>query len=746
MISLSASPADAAVRLSLLDAHGVQRGCLELSLLPGLPFLLTDEADGSRHPSAPRVRVREAARYRYRVDSAHRLIRIGPAELLSADDDSQLTGRVTTGEYVGEVEFEVDLEGIGRAMGRVDILPTKIGDEASFQSMLSDLAALSVEALHQGFAPSAGTFGRGAGGSPQLLYQRFAVLYALLATSELNWAFAHLLGEPHRTWVQQEEQRRPGTPVRGTSSLARSLTRPGPRVPALGPRPHVPVQLVVDKTEETVDTLPNRYVRFVLEQWRALALAARSAAGTLTGSAASRGERQATEVVDKIDGLLSQSLFRQVGRLSAFPHGNTVLQSRDGYRQVSAAAALVESTLGLELEVEPFLVSRRSIALLYEHWTFVRLARAVATACGNHRTPDLFEVGEAGMSLVLRSGRHKKFVYEAEVQGVQLLITLSYNETFGTGRTGGSWTKPMRPDASLMVQPLRLQSAHQRHYLHFDAKYRLDLARVLAEEPDESDSVAGVSKREDLLKMHAYRDAIRGSAAAYVMYPGSGDVTEFAWAPGELLPGLGAIPLRPDRADADTAKLSKLVSRLLHNVASDSTRYNRSRYWEAAAYAGPGADRSTGDRDLLVRPPADTPVLLGYVRSPEQWRWILQQGLYNVRGDGRRGSVQAGSAELDVVFLVLYGHTGSARAPVLMRRLAAWRAMDRVAMLKVRYPHPRGDAYLVAAVEPVLDQPAWIERLRPDDIPRPGAVRAPFTRTWLELAIDAPPAAPASGP
>ena len=145
---------------------------------------------------------------------------------------------------------------------------------------------------------------------------------------------------------------------------------------------------------------------------------------------------------------------------------------------------------------------------------------------------------------------------------------------------------------------------------------------------------------------------------------------------------------------------------------------------------------STGRPDLLARPPADTPVLLGYVRSPEQWRWIIEQGRYNVRGDGRRGGVPAGSAELDVPFLMLYGHTGSGRTPVLMRRLGTWEAIDRQAIADMRYPHPRGNAYLVTSVQPVHDQPAWIASLQPDEIVRAGPPRAPFTRTWLELAED----------
>ena len=38
---------------------------------------------------------------------------------------------------------------------------------------------------------------------------------------------------------------------------------------------------------------------------------------------------------------------------------------------------------------------------------------------------------------------------------------------------------------------------------------------------EKAEQRAGNYKRADLLKMHAYRDAIRRSAGAYVLYPGS---------------------------------------------------------------------------------------------------------------------------------------------------------------------------------------------------------------------------------
>ena len=64
-------------------------------------------------------------------------------------------------------------------------------------------------------------------------------------------------------------------------------------------------------------------------------------------------------------------------------------------------------------------------------------------------------------------------------------------------------------------------------HLHFDAKYKVDSEflkelRGELENHDEKKKQArsNTYKNGDLLKMHAYRDAIRRSYGSYILYPG----------------------------------------------------------------------------------------------------------------------------------------------------------------------------------------------------------------------------------
>ena len=85
--------------------------------------------------------------------------------------------------------------------------------------------------------------------------------------------------------------------------------------------------------------------------------------------------------------------------------------------------------------------------------------------------------------------------------------------------------------------------------------------------------------------MHAYRDAIRRSAGAYVLYPGT--ELELLQEYHELLPGLGAFALRPTEVGpaAGTSLLRSFVEDIFEHIASQFTQHERSRYWSSKIHS-----------------------------------------------------------------------------------------------------------------------------------------------------------------
>ena len=141
----------------------------------------------------------------------------------------------------------------------------------------------------------------------------------------------------------------------------------------------------------------------------------------------------------------------------------------------------------------------------------------------------------------------------------------------------GSWTRAVQPDYTVSIWPAEFTTAAEAEeaevivHVHFDAKYRIENVKaVFGEAGGESSSEGEPAEGEhlteakyaDLLKMHAYRDAIRRTAGAYVLYPGnSGDGRRYQEYElqgfHEVLSGLGAFAVRP-RADGTAEGLDEL--------------------------------------------------------------------------------------------------------------------------------------------------------------------------------------------
>ena len=201
-------------------------------------------------------------------------------------------------------------------------------------------------------------------------------------------------------------------------------------------------------------------------------------------------------------------------------------------------------------------------------------------------------------------------------------------------------------------------------HVHFDAKYRVENAQALFGRPeddeelisDRSESLAAKptsAKYADLLKMHAYRDAIRRTAGAYVLYPGnSGDGKRLEEFSGfhEVLPGLGAFSIRP-RADGTAEGLDALrafLDGVIDHLSNRTTSRERATFHVAESYAVEEAPVPYGDLLLSERdemnngqralPPAEHHVVVAWYDSPEQLAWTLKEGLAVVRFGDRAGT------------------------------------------------------------------------------------------------------------
>ncbi|MFI5893039.1 DUF2357 domain-containing protein [Actinoplanes sp. NPDC051513] len=689
----------------------------------------------------------EGQRYWYELHGVDQVSRIEPAELFDPDDVSLGHGRIAPGQSVGTIVIVV-YSNSAILSAVVDVVPAKLTQRDEYRQMLSDITKHAAEAVLQGFAPAA-LEAAIANHSTDLLYQRFVILDSHLRSDEFEAVLGQILGDPHLEWRAVGERQSPGSAYPVGPAFGRALGAPGPRRPWLQGRGRpalstMPTMLERSRHETTVDTAPNRFVKYALETWRALARQLRDGLVRddlrLVPGPMRRGKQAADEAIEILDDILNRPLFRQVGRLDRFPSSSQVLLRRAGYRQLFHMFVLIDAGLELPWDSDAddvYNPTLRNVATLYELWSYLTLVDVVGEVCGQRQTAQAFTPSANGLSLRLMTGVESALVWSTTRRGRPLEVRLMFNRQFTAGN--GSWTAPMRPDCSILIRPLPLASARAEEldvWVHFDAKYRVSGAAPIDFSVEDEDGVIsrGAAKRDDLLKMHAYRDAIHRTAGAYVLYPG--DVTVDRRQFSEALPGLGAFPLRPGAEGAyGVEEISIFLTGVLDHVADQATQHERERFWRARIYAAPAQEHPRlPPAPFLDRPPADTDVLVGYVRGSRHRAWIDQTRSYNVRADNRTGALHLGSRELSARLVLLYEEVRSVPRIFELARAGEWRAVDRQELIGTGYPEPRGLLYLVTSLDVVADPPAWLTDVAIDALKPASAARgAPFAVTWLDL-------------
>ena len=708
------------VEIALFSREGQPQGRLTIQLLPSARpaaqgLLLDLRANPNRDASLAAIQLLEGAEYRYQFDTVKTgTLTTDRPELFEPDDLSGRAGRLRPGLSTGTLPISVTVGQSVVAEVNLEVRSRKLEYLSQYRWMLRDLAESMAEIIMERFAVSQQSFSSLANVDAKTLYQRFAFLQSLLEDEAFVAALHRILYLPYIAWNEIPEQRSPNQSVRAGSAVARSIAQPGPRMTGVGSqaepqdslwRSMLPRTISVQRTEETLNNFPNQFVKFALTRWRDQSAAVLDAlAHELPSATVTRGRAEATKVIGLLDEFLIAGVLREVGPLRHFASDNPVLLRREGYRDVYRAFLQFELAAQLSWTggEDVYGAGQRNVATLYEYWAFLQVALVLSRLCGKEfEFAQLFAVKDNELNLELKRGRSIVLTGSVSRFGRTILLELWFNRTFSAGPgSAPSWSKEMRPDCSLRLRPDRTPGVGVDDvWVHFDAKYRVDALTEIfgkGEEPRESEAEQAqpslYAKRDDLLKMHAYRDAIHRSAGAYVLYPGDSD--EQCKKYHELLPGLGAFGLRPssDGGAIGAKSLTMFLNDVISHVASQVTQHERSRFWERRSFSGvPPARTIVPAVPFLTEPPADTRILLGYVKNAEHRAWVERTGLYNLRADSRRGSVNLDSGELAASLILLYGDDRES--------VSFYRVIDRPvlktreAMIAVGYLQPKGRIY-----------------------------------------------------
>ena len=146
-------------------------------------------------------------------------------------------------------------------------------------------------------------------------------------------------------------------------------------------------------------------------------------------------------------------------------------------------------------------------------------------------------------------------------------ICLEYENglLFGFNCWGESYSRPLRPDFSLH---------YQLQILLLDAKYKGEREGFYGET---GNGLIESWKEEDIIKMHAYRDAIANVVGAFVLYPGRETVFFRIFNAARCCQGVGAVALQPSTdAKPEGTGYQKLRTLIQEFIGMDGASTNSS--------------------------------------------------------------------------------------------------------------------------------------------------------------------------
>jgi len=537
-------------------AHIVVMPAREADAGPWAPLVELDETEAREYGEST-IQLREAERYEYEV------IPVGERDLrlrcslsrrrrtLGAGPERRDAGLIETRSFCGTlllelVEGEANESKSAVASAMVDVRSLKLGYRTEYRGMLrrlsEEVVGLVADARQSTKAGFRSTFeDRTEAGWLQV---QLELIRETIDHADFAAAMQRIINHPHERLSAVTDSVSSDRSIRWTPSALRQLVAGSPRreVPAGHPlQKQVGVRSVAERVLVTrkaldLDTPENRFVRFALGEFRSFLTRAQSVFDSSPGWGASSA--LARRLSSTVDDWLGRGLFREVGEMRFAPLGSPVLQRKAGYREVLRWWLRFRSAAELSWEggEELFRAGQRDVASLYEFWLFFELLGWFCRKCRGGNRPGVEELvdglEEGSPDLRLRKRMELgPFVGMFAGQGRRLNARFAYNRRFEVTQdreVGGSWTRRLHPDYTLTFWPADLSEGDAERqeslvHIHFDAKYRVeDIDGLFGAEgsDDADDEVEGNYKRQDLLKMHAYRDAIKRSQGAYVLYPG----------------------------------------------------------------------------------------------------------------------------------------------------------------------------------------------------------------------------------
>lgn len=494
----------------------------------------------------------------------------------------RVTGRLNFENHAGTAYLNLEAEVGGELSIPVEVLTQKLDYHDEFKELLHQISEYSASLLIRFDNATETTFGV----SADMEISPMAELMAfrrLLRKGRLSSYIREIINNPSRKMlsvVNKEDSAfvtNPDWPTLAHSAVDYDFQRGG----VLGNSflGYTPINLPTRNIKTSFDTKDNRFIKWTLRLLR-------SRLETLRQRMPSKYEASHTAMRNwsfELDTLLLHPFWSGVGTGGEFPN-SMVMAARRGYREYIMLYLVFG--LSLKFESERTLLSVggdiKPVFHLYEMWCYLMIHEVLCGLTDSRGYPELsFANRDRNFIFDLISKNEKPIRFDYCQGGKVVKLCLYYNRNFNkisdkVTQWADSYSGVFNPDVSISIS-----MNDSTHWIHFDAKYRLDLSKWKSELNGGDDALT--FKKDDIHKMHTYRDAVMGTRGSYILYPGREKINELYvrnpdknYRNTKLMPSVGAFPLKPTESGIQTAQLkgiSKHIKQCIDDLIQNKFYY-----------------------------------------------------------------------------------------------------------------------------------------------------------------------------
>lgn len=691
-----------------------------------------------------RIQLKEGCSYEYQFSDKDVWFKEGSYcnKIIRHSKFGKFKGTINPNIYVGTHALEIENYKIPL---QIEVRSVKSGYRSDYRYMLKSITDKCTDLIMQIDSPVTQFFETDFDKNPETLYQRFSFVKSLIDSSEFEEAVQKIISSPTTYWQNSLTDKDIRNIRHFDQKCVKQLVNKSNRLKiqesnSLSTRfglTSIPAKIESLQKIESINTPENRFIKHILEEFLLFCENCESKFEKFSNSKFESGI-----LINKITSFLNYSFFRAVSRPNYIKINSPVLQRKSGYREILNAWLKFDLAAKLIWQGgdNVYKAGKKDIAVLYEYWIFFTLLDMLGEIfeIEPKNISELIQYDKGKLLLNLKQGKAVALKGVFKTSARNLNVQFSYNRPFGGGKkypNPGSYTTTLRPDYTLSIWPEEIKDsidAEKRElisHIHFDAKYKVNnfyelISKSQEEELSEEENLnliqeeieeveKGTFKNQDLLKMHSYKDAIRRTSGAYVLYPGEGQDEPFRGF-HELIPGLGAFVIKPNSNGKDKDQLKVFIKKIVENFIDRASQREYTAVKIHDIHKNEKKDFLDDNMtpNILFEPlpeyfdkeknvkliPDETYILLGYCKNEENIDWYKKEKKYVFRMDDERGSLCLESEVVNAKYLLIR-EKGKSIATKLFRIKSKGPKVYKGTSLKGYKTDNLKDYYLVIEIE-----------------------------------------------